>query len=159
MCGIAGFYNVSSDFREFPRSISRMIALIRHRGPDEIAFGYNETTALASARLSIIDIKQGQQPLRDVTKRYWIVFNGELYNYKELKKELIVQSVPFKTESDTEVVLNAYIHWGTEAFKKFNGAFALAIYDSKKNTLLLSRDPFGEKPLYYQYKNNTCFFS
>ena len=159
MCGITGFYNTKIERQDIAAVISRMVSLIRHRGPDEMAYGFNHNTAFATARLSIIDLKTGQQPMKDDNQRYWISFNGELYNYVELRDELKAKGIQFNTTSDTEVVLKSYIYWGSSAFAKFNGAYGIAIYDSFENSLILVRDKFGKKPLYYSRIDNECVFA
>src|SRR5437763_4467483 len=114
---------------------------------------------MGTARLSIIEMQSGSQPLSDPEQRYWICYNGELYNYKELREELQAKGRPFKTLSDTEVILQAWIHWGEDCFVRFNGAFAFAIYDSLDGSLVLARDRFGERPLYYFQQSNTFVFA
>ncbi len=124
-----------------------------------MAYGFNHNTAFATARLSVIDLKTGQQPMKDDNQRYWISFNGELYNYVELRDELKTKGIQFITTSDTEVVLKSYIYWGSSAFAKFNGSYGIAIYDSCENSLILVRDKFGKKPLYYSRIDNECVFA
>ena len=149
MCGIVGFYDSARPSDTFPDTICRMLSMIRHRGPDEMGYFFDERVALGTARLSIIDLLSGQQPLSDPTGRYWITYNGEVYNYIELRAELERLKYRFVTSSDTEVVLNAYIAWKHEAFAKLNGGFAFAIYDRWEETLVLVRDRYGKRPLYY----------
>lgn len=156
MCGIYGCIG-KSDIEVTRECISR----IKHRGPDAMGIKVYDDVYLAHARLSIIDISDNSdQPMVDNDGRYTIVYNGEVYNYLEIKKELKSKGYVFKTNSDTEVVLNAYIEWG-EAFQdKCNGMWALAIWDNRERKLFLSRDRFGIKPLYYcQVENNLYFAS
>ena len=149
MCGIVGFYHAARSADSFPETISQMLALIRHRGPDEMGYYFDERVALGTARLSIIDLASGQQPLSDPSGRYWISYNGEIYNYLELRQELTTLGYEFTTYSDTEVLLAAYIVWGRAAFAKLNGGFAFALYDRHEDSLLLVRDRYGKRPLYY----------
>jgi asparagine synthase (glutamine-hydrolysing) len=152
MCGINGF---TAENKEL---VGRMNASTKHRGPDgseiytdaDISFGFN--------RLAIIDLSQeAMQPMWSSDKRFVIIFNGEIYNYQELKKELAAYS--FSTQSDTEVILAAYSQWGSAAFAKLNGMFALALWDTKEKRLVLARDPVGIKPLYYSFAAGKLVFS
>jgi asparagine synthase (glutamine-hydrolysing) len=153
MCGIAGILH----WEENPgrEVIERMTERIRHRGPDasgilelnEISFGHR--------RLSIIDLSaRSGQPMVNQSGNFHIVFNGEIYNYQDIRKELIGLGCIFSTESDTEVILNAYEAWGPACLSRFNGMFALAIWDVRKKELFLARDRFGKKPLYYAFTKN-----
>jgi asparagine synthase (glutamine-hydrolysing) len=140
--------------------LKRMLANVRHRGPDEMGYYFDEVIAMGTARLSIVDLKSGQQPIGDANCRYWICFNGEIHSYKELRVELIKQGSRFSTNSDTEVVLNARIVWGHEALERLNGAFAFSIYDKYRRSLVLARDRFGKRPLYYiQEKSGLAYGS
>ena len=155
MCGIAG---VIGDYQKY--NFDDMMKSQIHRGPDAQhtfldkgygIFGHN--------RLAIIDIKkQSDQPFFDVSGRYVIVFNGEIYNYIELKSELILD-YSFKTASDTEVLLAAYIKYGADCLSKLNGMFAFAIWDLKEKKLFAARDRFGVKPFFYTHLANTLIFS
>lgn len=152
MCGIAGYLGNRKDI------LKKMISAIRHRGPDELNFFTKNNFSIGMARLKIIDLEsKGLCLFRH--KSYIISYNGEVYNYKELKKILISKGRKFKTNSDTEVVLQSFDEWGTECFAKFNGMFAIAILDIKKNELFLARDISGEKPLYYYSYNKEFAFS
>jgi asparagine synthase (glutamine-hydrolysing) len=158
MCGIAGIYN-SKDTLEQPEQIlNRMLERIQYRGPDESGIYLNNRVALGSVRLSIIDIKSGQQPLSSSDGRYWIVFNGEIFNYIELKVDLLQAGHVFKTESDTEVLLHAYLEYGSECLNKLNGQFAFAIYDKKLEELFIARDRVGIRPLFYTHIDNNLIF-
>ncbi|MBY0539733.1 asparagine synthase (glutamine-hydrolyzing) [Patescibacteria group bacterium] len=138
--------------------ISRMNEVTKHRGPDGSRVFFDDTFALGFNRLAIIDLSENaMQPMTDASGRYTLVFNGEIYNYKELKQELA--EYPFKTESDSEVILAAYSRWGDAAFSRLNGMFALAIYDGKEKKLLVARDSAGIKPLYYYFENGRLIFS
>ncbi len=154
MCGINGFT------WQDEKLLKKMNNLLRHRGPDDEGIFLDNNVSLGHRRLSIIDLsKAAHQPMSDESKRYWIVYNGEIYNFKELRKELQEEGYTFFSNSDTEVVLKSYIHWGKKAVNKFNGMWAFAIYDTKEQKLFLSRDRFGIKPLYYAFKNNRLLFS
>lgn len=141
--------------------ISNMIGLLRHRGPDGVGLFVNRNIALAHTRLSIIDTSQlASQPMADRSGRFIISYNGEIYNYLELRKDLQNRGYNFFSASDTEVVLYALIEWGAEAVKTFNGMFALAFIDLQDKKILIARDRFGVKPLYYANENSTfCFAS
>jgi asparagine synthase (glutamine-hydrolysing) len=149
MCGIAGFVSPSVRSDAASQTIRSMLSLIRHRGPDETGFYLDDGVAMGTVRLSIIDEATGAQPMSDPTGRYWICFNGELYNHVELRAELAALGRPFRTQSDTEVVLQAWIHWGDDCFTRFNGAFAFAIRDAVSGDLVLARDRYGKRPLFY----------
>src|SRR4051812_48844455 len=148
MCGIAGI--VSLDGRSTPGldQLSRMAGALRHRGPDEFGIYRDRRAGLAHARLSIIDLATGQQPLSNEDGTLWVVFNGEIFNYLELREELIARGHRFRTRSDTEVIVHAFEEWGEEAFGRFNGQFAIALWNSQTNELVLARDPVGVRPLY-----------
>lgn len=132
-----------------------MIEDLKHRGPDgtRVWSSPDQTTVFAHARLSIIDLEAGWQPMTDPESGSAICCNGEIYNYRELRKELEAEGFSFQTHSDTEVALKAYLKWGTDSFRRLDGMFALAIYDSVQRSLVLARDPVGIKPLYYSVSN------
>lgn len=160
MCGIAG----KIDFSNQPELISiellqQMVSSLKHRGPDEFGFYRDRHAGLVHARLSIIDLTSGQQPLSNEDKTLWIIFNGEIFNYIELRKILESQYHKFRTKSDTEVIIHAYEQWGLECFTKFNGQWALAIWDSKNKELILSRDHVGILPLYVKDNDNKVWFA
>lgn len=144
MCGITGTIN----HRE-KSTIKLMTDAIRHRGPDDEGFYKDEQVALGMRRLSIIDIEGGKQPIISQNQRFIIIFNGEIYNYKELREKLIKSGEKLATHSDTEVVLRLYELFGTESLTRLRGMFAFAIYDNKEHEMILVRDFFGIKPLYY----------
>ncbi len=163
MCGIAGFLTKDSTAFDSYYVIKRMTKTLNHRGPDGEGIEVFQSpkfgcvTALGHRRLKIIDLSEkARQPMFNDDKNLSIVFNGELYNYLELKEELLVKGYNFFSSSDTEVILNAYAEWGTGCFERFNGMWALAIFDKKKKKIILSRDRFGKKPLYY-YKTPRAF--
>lgn len=153
MCGIFGCVGkINRD------KVKTCIKKIQHRGPDALGIEELQGATLAHARLSIIDISNfANQPFSSIDKRYWLIFNGEIYNFIELKKELEFLGYVFHTESDTEVVLYAYLHWGEAFQKKCNGMWALAIWDDYEKSLFISRDRLGVKPLYW-YKDANNFY-
>ncbi|PPR48005.1 MAG: Asparagine synthetase [glutamine-hydrolyzing] 1 [Alphaproteobacteria bacterium MarineAlpha5_Bin9] len=157
MCGINGIIYKNSD----PNlsEIFQMNKSIKHRGPDDEGFLNFKKTLLGHVRLSVLDLsKKGKQPMSN-DGRFWIIFNGEIYNFIELKKILMDLGHKFFSNTDTEVILNAYKEWKDEAFKKFNGMWSLAILDKKLNKLIISRDRYGVKPCYYMNKNDKFIFS
>ena len=148
MCGISGIVRKDGSPVEEQR-IRHMTDLVAHRGPDDSGLFFRPGLALGHRRLSIIDLNpRGRQPM-SFEDRYWITYNGEIYNYLELRHELEAMGVRFKTATDTEVVLAAYARWGVACLSRFNGMWAFAVYDSLENHLFLARDRFGIKPLYY----------
>ena len=157
MCGIAGF---TGEYQtEVANSRIRIMTdSMAHRGPDAEGFIVRPGIALGHRRLSIIDLSDSaNQPMQDHTGRFQLVYNGELYNYQSIKEEL--SDYPFQTQSDTEVVLAAYARWGVDCLSRFNGMFALAIWDEKEESLFVARDRMGIKPLYYSYDNEHFAFS
>src|SRR2546421_11984697 len=140
MCGISVI--AGADLNCVDDAIDRMVASLRHRGPDGHATSRLHGCHLGHNRLSIIDLESGQQPMCDTSGRYWITFNGEIYNYAELREELLRQNVEFRTRSDTEVVLAGYKQWGVSALHRFRGMFAFAIWDTETRTLFAARDLF-----------------
>lgn len=159
MCGIAGFINSHLSSDSYSQVITDMLQRIDYRGPDELGYYFDESAAIGSVRLSIIDLTTGTQPFFDDEQRYCLVYNGELYNYLELKEELKQFGHVFSTTSDTEVLLKSWIQWGEQALKKFNGGYSFAIYDRVKNSCLLVRDRFGKRPLYYTTVNGALLFA
>ncbi len=159
MCGIAGIFNypltaeISNEYL-----LKRMLSVINHRGPDESGIYTGEKIGLGNVRLSIVDLSTGQQPLSDESGNYWIVYNGEVFNYPELKKDLENQGVKFKTNCDTEVVVQMYALYGAGCLKYFNGQFAFCIYDKIKQELFLARDRVGIRPLFYWSENQSFAF-
>lgn len=159
MCGIAGVF--SRDGHAVDRDIiKRMTALIAHRGPDDEGYFFDENIGLGHKRLSIIDLSTGRQPMFNAAGTRLILYNGEVYNYREIRTELEKTGRTFVTQSDTEVILQAYEEWGPDAVKKFNGMFAFAVWDIERRTLFLARDRIGIKPLYYwRDGENTLIFA
>lgn len=162
MCGITGFIGYGVNKFDSNIVINNMVATLKHRGPDDYGNTVLESNqsivALAQSRLSIIDLSAGgHQPMQ--YKQYSIVFNGEIYNYKELKKELVELGHHFKSDSDTEVILHAHEEWGNEAIKRFIGMFAYGIFDSLQNRLVFVRDRAGVKPFYYYHDSAVFLFA
>jgi asparagine synthase (glutamine-hydrolysing) len=158
MCGIAGVFNFNSKDFSCEQSVRRMLSVIRHRGPDESGIYLAKNVGLGSVRLSIIDLISGQQPVCDESGNYWIVYNGEIFNYTELRADLEKRGVHFHTQSDTEVVVQMYATYGAKCLEYFNGQFAFCIWDSKKEELFLARDRVGIRPLFYWKQNNAFAF-
>jgi asparagine synthase (glutamine-hydrolysing) len=162
MCGILGYVlasNTSSNRKLSVDSFKNALFSIKHRGPDDFGIFTDGICYLGNTRLSIIDLSTGHQPMmyEFLGKKLWIVYNGEIYNYLEIRKELIRNGYYFKTESDTEVILAAYIHWGEKCLEKFNGMFAFAIWDENEKKLFAARDRLGKKPFYYTLTENGDF--
>jgi asparagine synthase (glutamine-hydrolysing) len=158
MCGIAGFVPTN----KMPNgrgTLSAMLTRIHHRGPDEAGMYLSDYACIGSVRLSIIDLKSGQQPMCTQDGRYWIAYNGEVFNYCELRELLEQKGHLFRTNCDTEVVLHMYQEFGSECLSYFNGQFAISIWDSIKNELFLARDRVGIRPLYYTQQDFGFVFS
>ncbi|HLP17029.1 MAG TPA: asparagine synthetase B, partial [Bacteroidota bacterium] len=136
-----------------------MIRAIRHRGPDEFGIYRDAHAGLVHARLSLIDLPTGQQPMTNEDETLWIVFNGEIFNYIELRHDLERLGHIFRTHSDTEVILHAFESWGISCFEKFNGQWALAIWNSRDRSLLLARDRVGVRPLYVHRSRSAVMFA
>jgi asparagine synthase (glutamine-hydrolysing) len=167
MCGIAGF--ADSTFGGRPTQaqlrldaefnlVHRMCDVIRHRGPDDEGIHVAPGIGLGMRRLSIIDLAGGRQPIHNESKTLWIVFNGEIYNYRELRAALEALGHQFYTSSDTESIVHAYEQWGEDAFRRLRGMFGLALWDEPKRTLLLARDRAGQKPVHYTERGGRLFF-
>lgn len=154
MCGIAGYFGNGNQ-----ETIKKMTQTLHHRGPDDEGFYIDENVGLGHKRLSIIDLSDaGRQPISNEKKDIFIIFNGEIYNFLDLKKEL-KQKHFFKSNTDTEIILHLYEEIGVEVFNKLNGMFAIAIYDKRKKELILARDKMGKKPLYWGIFSNTLMFA
>src|SRR3569832_870188 len=157
MCGIVGI--VRNDGKPVDEPLlARMNDAIRHRGPDEDGFYLNGSTGLAMRRLAIIALKSGQQPINNADRSAWIVFNGEIYNYLELREKLEKLGHTFYTNSDTEAIVHAYDQYGTDCPKHLRGMFAFAIWNERTQELFLARDRVGKKPLLYAEKNGNLIF-
>ena len=163
MCGIFGMFKRSPD-KDFQQRLFLASSLLRHRGPNDEGCDISEVSggvlALGQTRLSIIDLSPaGHQPLYSFDKRYAIVFNGEIYNYKELRKELQALGLIFRTDTDTEVLLSSWITWGAGCLAKLKGMFAFVIYDRVEQEITLVRDAFGIKPIFFQRQNDAMYFA
>lgn len=155
MCGIAGVFGADFHSQVSDDLLWKMINIIIHRGPDAQQIWKSPGVGLAHARLSIIDLdERANQPMYDFKTKNVIIFNGEIYNYLELKNELKKYGYNFITESDTEVILKAYEHWGVECLNKFNGMWAFVLYDANKKSIFAARDRFGVKPFIYGWRDN-----
>ena len=161
MCGISGIIDLRNtlSLEDRQAQVAAMNQAIQHRGPDDSGFYSDGGTTLAMRRLSIIDQEKGQQPIFNETKDICVVFNGEIYNYQELRELLEANGHQFKTRSDTEVLVHLYEDYGTTMLLMLKGMFSFCIYDSTKKNWLLARDRFGEKPLYYHWNKMTFSFS
>lgn len=159
MCGIAGFTGNTGSVKTTKRILDKMLTRIRYRGPDEAGAFISNDVSLGSVRLSIIDIASGHQPLCDDSGRFWITFNGEIFNYLELRKVLEKKGCRFSTNSDTEVLLLAYREFGSKCLSMLNGQFAFAVWDTKEKSLFLARDRVGIRPLFYTYQNSRLVFA
>ncbi|MBW8867029.1 MAG: asparagine synthase (glutamine-hydrolyzing) [Acidobacteria bacterium] len=163
MCGIAGFVEspaLTSPFTldDSRALVHRMCDVIRHRGPDDEGIWVDEGVALGMRRLSIIDLSTGHQPIHNEDETVWIVFNGEIYNFPELRRELEAAGHRFYTNTDTEAIVHAYEQWGTAAIQRLRGMFGLAIWDRRTKSLLVARDRAGIKPMYYADVNGRLYF-
>ena len=159
MCGIAGVFNFKKDQPADRKVMQAMLSRIQHRGPDESGVYLGQNAGIGNVRLSIIDLKTGQQPMSNEDQSLWIVINGEIFNYIELREELQKKGHIFKTTSDTEVVIHCYEEYGTDCLNKFNGQFAIAIWDTKKRELFLARDRVGIRPLFYTRTSDSFVFA
>jgi asparagine synthase (glutamine-hydrolysing) len=160
MCGIAGIVWNETHHRGAGADVAAMCAVLSHRGPDAEAHYVSGPVALGHRRLAILDLSEaGTQPLASHDGRFVIVFNGEIYNYLELRAELTQLGSHFRTQTDTEVILEAYRCWGSDCVSRFNGMWAFALYDTAQEVLFLSRDRFGIKPLYYLFDRDSMVFA
>jgi asparagine synthase (glutamine-hydrolysing) len=150
MCGIAGQFNFARNEAVSRETIARMTRSIVHRGPDDEGCFMSGPLGLGFRRLSIIDLGGGHQPMSDAEESVWVIFNGEIYNFKELRSELEARGHKFRTNSDTEVIVHGYKEWGTDVFNHLNGMFGLAIWDVPKKRLVVARDAMGIKLIYYR---------
>jgi asparagine synthase (glutamine-hydrolysing) len=158
MCGISGVLKLDGGPIDRDQ-LGRMISRLRHRGPDASGIRIAGAAGLAHARLSIIDLQGGAQPMSSTDGRLWITFNGEIFNYIELREELLCKGHQFATRSDTEVILNAYREYGEDCVHHFNGQWAFAIWDAEAQKLFLSRDRFGVRPLFYTQTEESFLFA
>lgn len=158
MCGICGQYNFESLAPVRRADIEVMTKSITHRGPDDEGYYLEGPLGFGFRRLSIIDLSGGHQPMSDREETVWVIFNGEIYNFRELKRELESFGHVFRSSSDTEVIIHGYKQWGDEVLNRLNGMFGLAIWDVRKQRLVLARDPFGIKLIYYRIDGSSVYF-
>ena len=161
MCGFVGFANFEEDISKKEAILKNMNETLKRRGPDEDGYYIDKHAELAHKRLIVIDPEGGKQPMIEnfLSNTYIILYNGQIYNTKELKEELVRNGFNIKSHSDTEILLKSYIHYGKDVVKHLNGIFAFAILDTKNNEIFLARDHFGVKPLFYTLVNNTLVFA
>jgi asparagine synthase (glutamine-hydrolysing) len=157
MCGIAGI--IDTRFTPDRSLIEKMSTVMKHRGPDGEGYHLDGPVALGHRRLSIIDIDGGKQPMSNEDGRIWITYNGEIYNFPELRRELLEKGHTFKTRSDTETIIHAYEEYGFDCLQRLRGMFAFGLWDAKKRLLFLARDRLGKKPLYYHHDNGRFIFA
>jgi asparagine synthase (glutamine-hydrolysing) len=158
MCGICGQFNFRNLEPVQGRDIERMATTLVHRGPDDEGYYLSGPLGFGFRRLSIIDLVGGHQPMSDSEESVWVIFNGEIYNFIELRRELEGYGHVFRTKSDTEVIIHGYKQWGDDVLNRLNGMFALAIWDVRQRRLILARDPFGIKLLYYRIDDGRLYF-
>jgi asparagine synthase (glutamine-hydrolysing) len=158
MCGVAGIIDYRGRSDSIP-AVGSMLRSFSYRGPDESGIYHSPAATIGNVRLSIIDIRTGQQPLPDISGRYWIVFNGEIFNYIELREEIERKGIKLRTQSDTEVLVNLYALYGEKCLSLLNGQFAMAIWDKSREELFLARDRVGIRPLFYTISNGSLIFA
>jgi len=158
MCGICGQFNFQNQAPVRRADLEAMTKSIAHRGPDDDGYFIAGPLGLGFRRLSIIDLAGGHQPMSDQEESVWVVFNGEIYNFPELKRELQSRGYTFRTNSDTEVIIHGYREWGDEVLNRLNGMFGLAIWDVRQRRLVVARDPFGIKLIYYRIEDGSLYF-
>lgn len=158
MCGICGQFHFGSERTASPELVRGMMRVIAHRGPDDEGCHFDGPLGLGFRRLSIIDLGGGHQPMVDREESVFVVFNGEIYNFRELRNELSSLGHLFRTQSDTEVLVHGYKQWGTEVFRRLNGMFGLAIWDARRRRLVLARDAAGIKLVYYHVDQGSVVF-
>jgi asparagine synthase (glutamine-hydrolysing) len=159
MCGICGKVGLDNTARIEPALVERMINRLAHRGPDDTGLYSDPQAALGHTRLSIIDLNTGKQPISNEDRTLWIVFNGEIYNYRELRSELLQRGHSFSTHTDTEVIVHLYEEYGVECVSRLRGMFAFALWDARSSALFLARDRVGIKPLYYSLNKTGLTFA
>jgi asparagine synthase (glutamine-hydrolysing) len=158
MCGICGQYNFRNQEPVDPEVIRKMTQTMVHRGPDDEGYYFSGPLGFGFRRLSIIDLEGGHQPMSDREKSVWIIFNGEIYNFPELKLELEGYGHVFQTRCDTEVIIHGYKQWGEDVFNHLNGMFGVAIWDEGKRKLVIARDPMGIKLVYFRIEDASLYF-
>jgi asparagine synthase (glutamine-hydrolysing) len=158
MCGICGQYNFGDRAPVARRDVETMTRTIVHRGPDDEGYLVSGPLGLGFRRLSIIDLAGGHQPMSDAEETVWVIFNGEIYNFRELRQQLESRGHCFRTSSDTEAIVHGYKEWGTGVFDRLNGMFGVAIWDVNRQRLVLARDPMGIKLIYYAVRDGSVWF-
>ncbi len=158
MCGIAGYLNLTEQTPPSEALLRQMLAMIRHRGPDQFGIFLDDRIGMGNARLSIIDLASGQQPITTEDERYWIVYNGEIFNHAELRRGLVERGHQLTTHCDTEVFLHLFEEEGPKCLSRLNGQFAVAIWDTQKQELFIARDRLGIRPLYYTNAKGAVVF-
>ena len=158
MCGICGQFNFTDDAPVLHRNVAQMTNTLVHRGPDDEGYYISGRVGLGFRRLSIIDLEGGHQPMSDQAESVWVVFNGEIYNFPELRRELEGFGHVFRTTCDTEVIIYGYKQWGDEVLNRLNGMFGLAIWDARNRRLIVARDRFGIKLIYYRIDGGRLYF-
>src|SRR5215813_3115598 len=158
MCGICGQFNFASGAPVGRVDVEAMTRTIAHRGPDDDGYFISGALGLGFRRLSIIDLAGGHQPMSDSEQTVWVIFNGEIYNFRELRHELESRGHRFRTSSDTEAIVHGYKEWGTGVFNRLNGMFGVAIWDVGKRRLVLARDAMGIKLVYFGIREGSLWF-
>ena len=158
MCGIAGYLNLRKNEPPSELMLRQMLAMIRHRGPDQFGIYLGDGIGMGNARLSIVDLASGQQPIGTEDERFWIVYNGEIFNHRELRSELEAKGHRFETHCDTEVFLHLYEQEGPACLRRLNGQFSVAIWDSLERELFIARDRLGIRPLFYHLRDDVFVF-
>ncbi len=159
MCGLTGIFGITASGREAATEVQSMMDAISHRGPDGRGYVLDSCAALGHVRLAVLDVKGGSQPLKSPDGRIWLAYNGEIYNFRELRKQLIHLGCRFRTKADTEVLLAAWQEWGESSVDRLNGMFAFSIWDRQERKGCLVRDPVGIKPLFYYQKGGQLLFA
>ena len=159
MCGICGIFYPDRQQRVDRDLLAAMNQQIAHRGPDDDGFYVRDNIGLAMRRLSIIDVQTGHQPISNEDESLWIVFNGEIYNHRELRQDLETRGHRYRTRSDTETIVHLYEQYGNDCVQHLRGMFAFAIWDQNRRRLFLARDRMGVKPLYYRYDGKSLLFA
>ena len=158
MCGIWGRIERNGRLKPDLNRCDAITQLLAHRGPDEDGRYFADDVYLGHRRLRVIDLEQGKQPMCDASGRYWVVYNGEIYNYRELRDEIEACGRSIRTNSDTEILVEAYALWKEDCLRRFNGMWAFCIYDKQEKECFLARDRLGIKPLYYYCNPDTFIF-
>src|ERR1700752_1546689 len=158
MCGICGQFNFRNQAPVRRVDLEAMTRSMVHRGPDDEGYFTAGPLGFGFRRLSIIDLAGGHQPMSDQEETVWVIFNGEIYNFLELRREIESFGHVFRTNSDTEVIVHGYKRWGDDVLNRLNGMFGLAIWDARKKRLVLARDPFGIKLIYYRIDSGRLYF-